>query len=697
MTQTDTSPAPSQIRAPRLASGDADSGDARAARPNLLARLRDLPVGTRVGLGFGVAFALVVALALVGVASLYGVSRSVGGFSVYADASQAAADLDIGLRDLEVAVRDHLADGDGQSLQDARLRRDGVQDKITTLAGLVGSPADRKAVDEARRALDAYWTGFERLVALRADRARVMDDALEPQVALIRQGLARLKDAGGVDSAALASDATVSVLLMQDHLSRFIDRRDDRDALRMRVELGAARNRLAEMNRYLWVPGTRQTIDEVEATLAGVGGALDRIEKALVEEDALRADTLAPNAAAIAAQAAEVRQRNDAGAAGLRGGLTAEAWRTVKIAAWVGLFVLAAGALLVWVITRSVGRPVGALADAVTALAAGRTDVALPAATGKDEIAAMARAVDVLRANTVEMERLKREAAEMHGQALRDKERAETASQAKTNALVNVGHELHGPLSDIVTASQSLMGELHRLGAGELANDVEQIQWTGEQLVTLVDAILDYAKIEAGTMDVVLQDFDVNRLLVEVRERVMPAADLHGNEVLLRADPALGQMYSDFTKVRQALLNLLDNACKFTQGGTVTLSAERFERDGAQWLRYSVADTGTGFPTAQTGRLFQPFVQGGPAGSTAKRRGAGLGLTLVGHYAAMLGGDIEVASEPGQGTRITLSLPAYYQPSDEERPLQVSTTAGGESKRPLLTIGTLRPMARIAP
>lgn len=670
-----------------------DLGGAAARRA--LARWRDLPVGTRVGLGFGVAFASVMLLALIGVASLYGVSREVGGFAAYADVSQAAADLDIGLRDLEVAVRDHLADGDQQSLQDAGLRRDGVIDKLGTLSSLIGSPADRKAVEEARRALDAYWAGFEKLVALRTERARISDEVLEPQIALVRQGLARLKDAGGVDSAALASDATVSVLLMQDHLSRFVERRDDRDALRMRVELGAARNRLAEMNRYLWVPGTRQTIDEVEATLAGVGGALDRIEKALGEEDALRADTLGPNAAAIAAQAAEVRQRNDALAAGLRGGLTAEAWRYATIAFWTGLVVLAAGALLVWLVGRSVSRPVGAMANAVTALAAGKTDVALPDVAGNDEIAAMARAVEVLRDNTVEMERLKQEAAEMHGQALREKERAEAASRSKTNFLVNMGHELHGPLSDIVTSSQTLMSELHRLGVGELANDVEQIQWTGEQLVTLVDAILDYAKIEAGTMDVVLQDFDVNRLLIEVRERVLPVADLNGNEVTVQAEPALGQMYSDFSKVRQALLNLLDNACKFTQGGTVTLSAERFERDGVPWLRYTVADTGTGFPTAQTGRLFQPFVQGGPAGPGGKRRGAGLGLTLVGHYAAMLGGDIEVASEPGQGTRITLALPAYHQPSDEDRPLQVGADGAAE-KRPLLTIGTLRPVAQIA-
>ena len=693
MTQADTSPQAGST--PLL-----PSGAAPGARSRILARWRDLTIGARVGLGFGVAFALVVALALTGAASLYGVSRAVGGFTAYADASQAAADLDIGLRDLEVAVRDHLAEGGVQSLEDARLRRAGALDKIAVLTARVTGAADRKAVEEARRALDAYWAGFERLVALRAERQRVTDGELEPQVSLVRQGLARLKDAGGVDSAALASDATVSVLLMQDHLSRYIDRRDDRDALRMRVELGAARNRLAEMNRYLWVPGTRQTIDEVEATLAGVGGALDRIEQSLGEEDALRADTLAPNAAAVAAWAADIRRRNDAVAAELRGGLAAETGRTLKAAGWIALFILGAGALLVWLVGRGVGRPVGAMADAVTALAAGRTDVALPAATGQGEIAAMARAVERLRANTVEMERLRREASDRHGQALRDKERAEAASLAKTNALVNVGHELHGPLSDIITASQSLMCDLHRLGAGELANDVEQIQWTGEQLVTLVDAILDYAKIEAGTMDVVLQDFDVNRLLVEVRERALPAADLHGNEVALRADPGLGQMHSDFNKVRQTLLNLLDNACKFTRGGSVTLSAERFERDGASWLRYSVADTGAGFPIAQTGRLFQPFVQGTGSGNAGKRRGAGLGLTLVGHYAAMLGGDIEVASEPGQGTRITLSLPAYHQPSDEERPLQLDTQpgpAGGGAKRPLLTIGSLRTMARIAP
>ncbi|MDQ2103704.1 sensor histidine kinase, partial [Azospirillum isscasi] len=366
-------------------------------------------------------------------------------------------------------------------------------------------------------------------------------------------------------------------------------------------------------------------------------------------------------------------------------------------ALWAALGVTLAGLAMVWFVNRRVARPVAGMAAAVTALAAGRTDVALPPDEGADEVAALARAVHVLRDNTVEMERQRQEAADLHGQLLRDKERADAANEAKTHFLVNIGQELHAPLNGIVASSQSLMSELHRLGAGELATDVEQIQWTGEQMLTLVDAILDYARIEAGNMDVVLQDFDVHRLLIETRERTLPAADLNGNEVTLQAEAAtLGQMYSDFGKVRQALLNLLDNACKFTQGGAVLLTAERVERDGEPWLRFTVTDSGSGFASSQTARLFQPFVQGGggQGGAGGKRRGAGLGLTLVGHYAAMLGGDIEVASEPGQGTRVTVALPAYHQPPAEERPLQVGTA--GAAKRPLVTIGTLRPVARLA-
>ncbi|MBP2227097.1 signal transduction histidine kinase [Azospirillum agricola] len=646
----------------------------------------------RISVGFAAALALVLVLTMVGLGWLYAVTRDVGAFSSSADMSQAAADADIAFRDLEVSVRDHLAFGDDQSLLDATWRHDTVLERLEGLARSATAPADQQAAAKGHASLNEYWTAVERVIALRNDRSTRTITVLEPVVAQTREKLGLLKSAGGVDSTALASDAAIAVLLMQEHLTRFVDRRDPQDAEAMRAQLDTARGKLTEMNRYLWVPGTRQAIGEVGDLLAKAGDAVEKIEAAVLEEDAIRAETMAPNAAGIAANIGDIRRRADAEAGGLRGTLSAGMAGYTKVALWTGGGVLLVGLLAVWLVQRSVGRPVHAMAGAVAALAAGRTDVALPAIRGEDEIAGMARAVHTLRASVEDTERQRREAEAMHGRLLREKERAEGANVAKTNFLVNLSQELHGPLNDIINSSQTLMSDLHRLGVDELATDVEHIQWTGEQLAGLVDALLDYAKIEAGSMDVCLQDFDVNRLLIELRERSLPAADLHGDTLELAAPAGLGAMHSDFTKVRQALLNLLDNACKFTEGGSVTLTAAKIERDGASWFRFTVSDTGRGFPTAQTGRLFQPFAQGGAPNAKGKPRGAGLGLTLVGHYTAMLGGDIEVASEPGQGTRITLTLPAVYQPPVEERPLKVATA--GDS-RPLLRVADYRPVAQL--
>ena len=661
-------------------------------------RFRDMTVSARVSTGFGVALGLVALLALVGLGWFHAVSRDIDAFSGRADLSQAAADADVSLRDLEVAVRDHLTYGDDQSLLDASWRHDTLRERLDILSKGAVEIADRQGVDKAKSALDDYWAAVQKVIALRSDRNGQITGVLEPMVAQTRQKLDHLKSAGGVDSTALASDAAIAVLLMQDHLTRFIDRRDPQDAEAMRAQLAVARDRLAEMNRYLWVPGTKQSIDEVSALLSKAGGVLTAIESAVAEEDTLRAEAMAANAAGIAANLGEIRRRAESGTQALRGTLADGLSGYTTVALWIGGAVLLAGLLALWLVQRSVAAPMKTMATAVTALAAGRTDLTLPAVTGQDEIAAMARAVEVLRTTTEDTERERREAEVEHTRLLREKALAEAASRAKSDFLVNMGQELHGPLTEIVNASQSLMTDLHRLGVDELATDVEHIQWTGEQLTTLVDALLDYAKIEAGAMDVCLQDFDINRLLTEARERSMPAADLYGNGLELAAPAGLGQMHSDFTKVRQTLLNLLDNACKFTQAGTVTLSAERVERNGARWYRFTVADTGRGFPSTQTGRLFQPFVQGTGSGTVANRgqgkpRGAGLGLTLVGHYTAMLGGDIEVASEPGQGTRITIALPAVYEAPAEERALQVE--AVGNAK-PLLRVASLKPAGHLA-
>lgn len=649
--------------------------------------LRDLKVATRISIGFGIAFGLVFVLAAVGLLALRVVTENVGTYSASTGAAQIAADVDIGMRDLEVAVRDHLGMGDDASLAAARQQHEALRARLVALSDVTANTPDAGAVAEARGALDAYHDGFERLVALRGERTRLLSGVLEPLATQMRGKLAQLKEAGGIDSGSLAEDGAAAVQAMLDHAARYAAGRDPNEAEAMRAALDTVRGRLQEINRYVWVQATRQLIFDTRHMVTASAGVLDRLEELLNDENQLHYQALDPNAGLITIRASEVRKRNDGFAATLRRGLTERTEQWTGLALWLGGGLLAAGLLIAWLVVRSVARPVDAVAGAMAALAAGRADgAALPAATlpaaGGDELAVMARAVETLRANAAEVERLKQEAADAHAALIEAKQQAEANDFAKTNFLVSMGQELHQPLSDIIHRSQSLMGELHRVGAGELTTEVEMIQWSGEQLVGLVDAILDYAKIEAGTVDVELQDFDVARLLTELRERMLPVADLNGNTLAVSGAAALGGMHQDFGKVRQILLNLLDNACKFTRTGAIALAADRADRDGRACVRFTVSDTGAGFPPAQAGRLFQPFVQGAAPGG-GKVPGAGLGLTLVGHYTAMLGGDLELASEPGHGTRVVLTLPAVYEPPAGDRPL---IGKAGRDVRPLLTV-----------
>lgn len=423
-------------------------------------------------------------------------------------------------------------------------------------------------------------------------------------------------------------------------------------------------------------------MEDLEAQFDVIAEAFDRIDELLNFEDAARSDVLVPDAARVAVLAQSIRDRSESAAIALRGGLEQNAAAIIRTAQWVGSAILLLGLAVVWYFARTVSRPVKALTSAVTALAQGNTTVALPALAHDDELADLSRALLRLRAAEEEKIVLRRQAEQMHDLLLAEKERAEAENGAKTDFLVSMGHELHRPLTEIARYAESLMGELHRIGQGDLAGDAEMIQWSAEQLTDVLESILDYSKIESGTAELRPQDFDVGRLLAEVRERGLSGADINGNTLIAFAAPGLGAMWSDFDKVRQILINLVDNACRFTRNGQVTLAAERLERDGQEWLRFSVTDTGCGFAPSQASSLFKPFVKGAHGTGQGGRRGAGLGLTMVAHYCAMLGGDIEVASQVGRGTRIIVRLPVVC-PTQEGGGRLVGTTA---TARPLLTV-----------
>jgi PAS domain S-box-containing protein len=241
---------------------------------------------------------------------------------------------------------------------------------------------------------------------------------------------------------------------------------------------------------------------------------------------------------------------------------------------------------------------------------------------------------------------------------LRARQEAEAANSAKSQFLAHMSHELRTPLNAIIGYSEMVEEEVTDVGHPELAPDLQKIRAAGRHLLALINDILDLSKIEAGKLELYVEPFDVRDTIRDVTTTIRPLVEKNANRLEVRCAEPLGTMRSDLVKIRQALLNLLSNACKFTDHGTITLTADR-ERNGSgdEWLVFTIADTGIGMTPEQMGRLFEAFTQADA--STARRYGGtGLGLAITRRFCRMMGGDVVVASEPGTGSTFTVRLPA---------------------------------------
>jgi PAS domain S-box-containing protein len=242
-------------------------------------------------------------------------------------------------------------------------------------------------------------------------------------------------------------------------------------------------------------------------------------------------------------------------------------------------------------------------------------------------------------------------------QALREaRASAEAANLSKSQFLANMSHELRTPLNAVIGYAEILEEDLAGT-APTSAQDAERIRIAARHLLQLINEILDLSKIEAGKMDLVYDEMDVVAIAREALDTVRPTAESNGNMLSLKIEGEIGPIRADALRVRQCLLNLLANASKFTKGGAITVRVALARRAGVRWLTIDVADTGIGMSDEQRGRLFQPFMQA-DASTTRKFGGTGLGLALTRRFAQLMGGDVTVASTPGEGSTFTLTLPA---------------------------------------
>jgi signal transduction histidine kinase len=236
------------------------------------------------------------------------------------------------------------------------------------------------------------------------------------------------------------------------------------------------------------------------------------------------------------------------------------------------------------------------------------------------------------------------------------------ASQHKSQFLANMSHELRTPLNAIIGVTEML-----REDAESLNQDLEpldRVLGAAQHLLALINDILDLSKIEAGRMELQLEHFALAPLIANVVKTIEPLAAKNANQVAVRCDSAIGTLHADQMRLRQALLNLMSNANKFTDHGTITIDARQRQEGSRDWVTIAVGDTGIGMTAEQMGKLFQEFSQA-DASTTRKYGGTGLGLAISKRFCQMMGGDITVESEPGSGSTFTIRLPRIVEAPKE--------------------------------
>jgi signal transduction histidine kinase len=309
-------------------------------------------------------------------------------------------------------------------------------------------------------------------------------------------------------------------------------------------------------------------------------------------------------------------------------------------------------------LARRVVRPLQALREGVERISSGDLNSRLEIKTG-DEIETLAEEFNKMTAHLKEAQTgLERKVAERTEALTVANEKLEEASKLKSQFLANVNHELRTPVSAIIGYGRLVL----RATEGQISQlqreNLQDLLHNAERLLNQIDSLLDFAKIEAGKMEVHVEPVEVNEVIQAAMSTIEPT--LNGSSVRIIREIASGmpRLNTDRAKLQQIILNLLDNAVKFTDRGEIKISA--LQQNGS--FKLAVSDTGIGIPKEELNKIFEEFHRG-DSSSTKNYRGTGLGLAIVKQFVNLLGGEISVESEVGKGSVFTVALPLDYHES----------------------------------
>lgn len=320
----------------------------------------------------------------------------------------------------------------------------------------------------------------------------------------------------------------------------------------------------------------------------------------------------------------------------------------------VGSGLLVFGLFLTWLIHIIVIKPIQELVAATRAVSRGDLDLRLDIKR-QDEFGDLTRFFNQM------LTRLSNQHQDLENVL----ESARTANNAKSTFLANMSHELRTPLNAIIGYSEMLQEDAIEQDLQNVIPDLEIIHTSGNHLLSLINDILDISKIEAGKMEIIIEEFEVLSFINDIASTTVPLLRENSNSLDVICDPDIGTIQSDITKVRQSLINLLSNACKFTDHGEIILEVTKVKNQEGEWIKFCVKDDGIGMTEDQMDKLFQSFSQA-DASTTRKYGGTGLGLSISKKLCELLGGNIYACTKLNEGSTFTMMLPIKTTLSDQK-------------------------------
>jgi len=629
--------------------------------------LNRIKISTKVFSGFTILLLLLLIISVVSLTSLISADKSFKQYRSLARQTNADGRIQANMLMTRIFAKNFVINASRDNITGVEQRARTTIEMIEEARGLTTDPGFRLVIDNLGDKLNDYVSRFEEVTARQDERNVLVHDTLNVIGPRMENNLTAIMESAFEDNDAevdfRAGMTMRNLLLARLYAQRFLIQNDDASYKRVWKEFVQMEENLDKLITTLNDPKRVELAERVRNDRRLYSRAFEDVHNVITNRNNIIRNQLDK----IGPQVADDVEQLKLAIKGLQDDLGPKAEAEIDNAVAVTLTVSAVSIVLAtlaaWLIGFGVSRPIRSMSNNMRELAAGNLDIDVSMAERRDEIREMAESVKVFKASMIKVSELAEEqkcAAEEIQQA---KDAADAANHAKSAFLANMSHELRTPLNAIIGYSEMLAEEAEDAEQDDFVPDLKKINQAGNHLLSLINDVLDLSKIESGKMEAFAETFDVNALIDQVTGTAQPLIAKNNNHFTIERGDNLGRAHQDVTKVRQALLNLMSNAAKFTHEGTVTLKVERERVDDVDWLTLAVKDTGIGIAADKLDSVFDEFSQA-DSSTTRDYGGTGLGLAISRRFCKLLGGDLTLTSQPGAGSTFTVRLPALLPGED---------------------------------